>query len=50
MKQRILDAASATPTEKRRRMRALRRQVFTHDINNWAESFLSDLGVEVESK
>ena len=46
MKQTILDAASATTAEKRRRMRALRKQVFTNDIDHWAETFLKDLGLE----
>ncbi|WP_432559608.1 alpha,alpha-trehalose-phosphate synthase (UDP-forming) [Granulicoccus sp. GXG6511] len=50
MKQTILDAANASVTEKRRRMRTLRRQVFTNDINHWAEAFLSDLGVGVADK
>ncbi|MDO5499142.1 MAG: trehalose-6-phosphate synthase [Propionibacteriaceae bacterium] len=47
MKATIVKAAEATTTEKRRRMRALRRQVFTHDIDHWAETFLHDLGVGV---
>ncbi|MDO5682671.1 MAG: trehalose-6-phosphate synthase [Propionibacteriaceae bacterium] len=46
MKDQILAAAGADQTEKRRRMRQLRRQVFTHDINRWAETFLRDLGLE----
>lgn len=46
MKQTIVDAASASTAEKRRRMRALRKQVFTHDIDHWAETFLRDLGLE----
>lgn len=50
MKDTILEAATAPNTEKRRRMRALRRQVFTNDINHWAESFLTDLGVGVADK
>lgn len=43
MKKKILDAAHAPEAEKKRRMRALRRQVFTHDIDHWAKSFLADL-------
>ena len=31
------------PENKRRRMRAMRRQVFTHDIKRWADTFLGDL-------
>lgn len=48
MKQGILDASQASVREKKRRMRSLRRQVFTHDIDYWAEAFLNDLGVDVE--
>jgi trehalose 6-phosphate synthase len=32
--------------EGRRRMRALRRQVLTHDVDRWARSFLEALGTE----
>jgi trehalose 6-phosphate synthase len=32
------------PAEGRRRMRALRRQVLTHDVDRWARSFLEALG------
>ncbi|WP_425310454.1 trehalose-6-phosphate synthase [Ammonicoccus fulvus] len=46
MKQAIVDAGSAPAADKRRRMRALRKQVFTHDIDHWAETFLKDLGLE----
>jgi hypothetical protein len=31
------------PAEGRRRMRALRRQVLTHDVDRWARSFLAAL-------
>ena len=43
MKQGMVLAANDTVQNKRRRMRALRRQVFTHDIDAWADSFLKDL-------
>ena len=29
----------------RQRMRALRRQVLTHDVDRWARSFLDALGL-----
>jgi trehalose 6-phosphate synthase len=45
LKETLLTAKSATPAEKRRRMRALRRQVREHDIEHWAKSFLDALGV-----
>lgn len=45
MKETILQAMNDSPDRKRRRMRALRRQIFTHDINRWAETFLHDLAV-----
>ncbi|SDB86338.1 trehalose 6-phosphate synthase [Raineyella antarctica] len=43
MKQGMVLAMNDTVQNKRRRMRALRRQVFTHDIDTWADSFLKDL-------
>ncbi|SBS77268.1 Trehalose-phosphate synthase [uncultured Mycobacterium sp.] len=36
-------AVNQTPEEGRRRMRALRRQVLTHDVDRWARSFLDVL-------
>ncbi|HEY7051117.1 MAG TPA: trehalose-6-phosphate synthase [Mycobacterium sp.] len=36
-------AMNQTPDEGRRRMRALRRQVLTHDVDQWARSFLEAL-------
>ncbi len=42
-----LDAAlTLDPAEGRRRMRALRRQVLTHDVDRWARSFLDALGTQ----
>jgi trehalose 6-phosphate synthase len=36
-------ALTIDPAEGRRRMRALRRQVLTHDVDRWARSFLDAL-------
>ncbi|AEA28194.1 trehalose-6-phosphate synthase [Pseudonocardia benzenivorans] len=41
----IAQAANAPAEENRRRMRALRRQVMTHDVDRWARSFLDALGL-----
>jgi trehalose 6-phosphate synthase len=45
--ERVKDAIEAalnqSPEEGRRRMRALRRQVLTHDVDRWARSFLDAL-------
>jgi trehalose 6-phosphate synthase len=39
-----IEAAINQPAEEgRRRMRAMRRQVLTHDVNRWAQSFLDSL-------
>src|SRR5699024_8294383 len=43
MKDTFLAAYSADRTDRARRMRAMRRQVFEHDIDHWAESYLADL-------
>ncbi|WP_116044182.1 alpha,alpha-trehalose-phosphate synthase (UDP-forming) [Amycolatopsis palatopharyngis] len=42
-------AITLDPAEGRRRMRALRRQVLTHDVDRWARSFLEALGAESSS-
>ncbi|TNC28018.1 alpha,alpha-trehalose-phosphate synthase (UDP-forming) [Amycolatopsis alkalitolerans] len=42
-------AITLDPAEGRRRMRALRRQVLTHDVDRWARSFLEALGSEPAS-
>lgn len=40
----VIEAAiTQTPEDGRRRMRALRRQVLTHDVDRWARSFLDAL-------
>jgi trehalose 6-phosphate synthase len=36
-------ALTLDPAEGRRRMRALRRQVLTHDVDRWARSFIDAL-------
>ena len=43
VKDAIEAALNQTPEEGRRRMRALRRQVLTHDVDRWAQSFLDAL-------
>ena len=43
VKDAIEASLSQTPEEGRRRMRALRRQVLTHDVDLWARSFLDAL-------
>ena len=44
VKNAIYQAISLDPEEGHRRMRALRRQVMTHDVDRWARSFLQALG------
>ncbi|WP_083937003.1 alpha,alpha-trehalose-phosphate synthase (UDP-forming) [Longispora albida] len=46
LKEAVLNAAHASPAELSRRMRALRRQVRTHDVQHWARSFLAALGLD----
>jgi trehalose 6-phosphate synthase len=43
VKDAIEAALNQTPEEGRRRMRVLRRQVLTHDVDRWARSFLDAL-------
>jgi trehalose 6-phosphate synthase len=43
VKNAIYAALTVDPAEGRRRMRALRRQVLTHDVDRWARSFLDAL-------
>jgi trehalose 6-phosphate synthase len=43
MKDAIVRAATVTPQEARRRMRAMRRRVREHDVAHWAASFLDML-------
>ena len=44
VKNALYDALTVDSEEARRRMRAMRRQVLTHDVNRWARSFLEILG------
>ena len=43
MKNAIVRAATTSPAEARRRMRAMRRRVREHDVARWAASFLDTL-------
>jgi trehalose 6-phosphate synthase len=41
-----INAAFTMPKEERaKRMRSLRRQVLTHDVDRWAHTFLDALGL-----
>jgi trehalose 6-phosphate synthase len=42
-------ALTMNPAEARRRMRAMRRQVLTHDVDRWARNFLDALGLPAAS-
>ena len=44
VKDSIVQALEASPQERRRRMRSMRKQVREHDIGAWASAFLGDLG------
>lgn len=44
VKNALHDAITLDKAERRRRMRALRRQVLTHDVGRWARSFMEALG------
>jgi len=43
MKAVMLEAMRASPSELRKRMRALRKQVMENDIERWADTFLTEL-------
>ncbi len=43
LKEMLMTAITATPRERRRRMKALRRQVMENDIELWANNFIDDL-------
>ena len=45
LKAAIVDAFAMRPEESRKRMRSLRRQVLTHDVDRWARTFLDALGL-----
>jgi trehalose 6-phosphate synthase len=48
VKNAMIAALDVDPAEGRRRMRALRRQVLTHDVDRWARSFLDALQPQQE--
>lgn len=50
MKSTLMRARNAPLSEQKRRMRWLRKQVFEHDIDRWAELFLNDLRTIRESR
>jgi trehalose 6-phosphate synthase len=43
LKDRLVEAMNDSPRNKALRMKAMRRQVFEHDIDKWANMFLDDL-------
>ncbi|RMB59988.1 alpha,alpha-trehalose-phosphate synthase (UDP-forming) [Tessaracoccus antarcticus] len=49
MKEAVMKAATDTPQNKRRRMRALKKQVSENNIDKWAERFLNDLDAKGET-
>ena len=49
VKDAIVAAIEQTQAEGKRRMRALRRQVLTHDVEKWAKSFLDTLTSTTET-
>ncbi|MFI7587905.1 trehalose-phosphatase [Spongisporangium articulatum] len=48
MKAQIMRAVHVTPKEAQRRMRAMRRRVFDHDVARWASTFLKVAASAVE--
>jgi trehalose 6-phosphate synthase len=48
MNERMYEAATDSPRNRARRMRILRRQVFEHDIDRWANNFLADLNETID--
>jgi trehalose 6-phosphate synthase len=50
LKDAIVRASEVSPTEARRRMRALRRRVLEYDISRWADTFLAALDRETASR
>lgn len=45
VKDAVIAGLTMTPAEGRKRMRSLRRQVLTHDVDRWAREFLEALGL-----
>ena len=50
VKDRLYSALTLDRDEGRRRMRAMRRQVMSHDVDRWARSFLDALGLPPAEK
>jgi trehalose 6-phosphate synthase len=50
VKDRLYAALTIDRDEGRRRMRAMRRQVMSHDVDRWARSFLDALGLPPAEK
>ncbi len=50
VKNALFEALTVAPEEARRRMKALRRQVMSHDVNRWARSFLDALRIPPPGK
>ncbi len=48
VKQAILTAVRMPRSEQQRRMHSLRHEVLTHDVRNWADSFLGDLRAQAQ--
>jgi trehalose 6-phosphate synthase len=44
LKDAIMEAIEMAPVESRKRMKAMHRQVVTHDVNKWSRDFLDRLG------
>ena len=44
MKATIMKAINDSPQARAQKMRAMRQQVFAHTIDDWADSFLTELG------
>ncbi|SFM64201.1 trehalose 6-phosphate synthase [Pseudonocardia ammonioxydans] len=49
VKEALYTALTMPPEEAAKRMRTLRRQVLDHDVDRWARSFLTALGVQVDA-
>ena len=49
VKDALLRAVNAEPAEARRRMRVMQRHLRTHDVANWARTFLTELGAAESS-
>lgn len=47
MKEGLMTAIQDSPAAKTKRMKAMRKHVFEHDINHWADEVLRDLGADL---